>query len=149
MLVPTVGWKNPFAVFVTRLSGHLFRSGRADWTKLRAAFRVFKTNAAGFCVEPGPGHCEDFAAAASGQQQGADGSYPGAALASNRCLAHCFAESGEFFETQETTALVVGETADTARRVTSSADAIEAAPTKTAPAMTIERIFPSPSREPI
>src|SRR5215831_19484491 len=109
MSVATVGRKYPLALVKSGLASHLPHSGGANWTKLRAAFRVFKTNAAGFCVEPCPGQCEDFAPTASGQQQGADGSYTGAALASSRCLTHCFAESGEFVERQETTALVVGE----------------------------------------
>src|SRR5262249_1231440 len=117
MSVATVGRKYPLALVKSGLASHLPHSGGANWTKLRAAFRVFKTNAAGFCVEPGPGQCKDFAATASGQEQRADGSYPGAALASSRCLAHCFAESGEFVEGKEAPSLVVGKTADAARWV--------------------------------
>src|SRR5262245_27098616 len=114
MSVATVGRKDPLALVKSGLASHLPHSGGANWTKLWAAFRVFKTNAAGFCVEPGPGQCEDFAAAASSQQQGADGSDPRAALASSCCLTHYFAESGEFVERKEAPSLVVGETADAA-----------------------------------
>src|SRR6516165_10749753 len=117
MPVSTVGWKNPFAGFVTRLSGHLFRSGRADWTKLCTALRVREANAAGFGVEPGPGQCEHFAAAASGEQQHADGSHAGAVRAVGRSLSHSFTESGEFVERQEAPALVVGETPNAARGI--------------------------------
>src|SRR5262245_26868184 len=68
MSVATVRGKNPLAVFVMRLRGYVLRGDRADGTQLWAALCVFKTNAAGFCVQPSPGQCEDFAAAASGQQ---------------------------------------------------------------------------------
>src|SRR5262245_24323227 len=90
--------KNPLAVFVTRLSDYVLRGGRADWTNLCPALCVLKANAAGFCVKLGPGQCEDFAAAASGQQQGVDGSHPGAVFAIGCSLAHRLTEGGDFVE---------------------------------------------------
>src|SRR5262245_9144564 len=117
MSVAAVGRKDPLALVKSGLSTYLLHSGGTNWTKLWAAFRVFKTNALGFCVEPGVGQCEDLAPTASGQQQGADGSYPGAVLAVGRCLAHCFTEGSEFIERQEAAPLIVGETADAARWV--------------------------------
>src|SRR5262245_61883509 len=98
MAVAAVGRKDPLALVKSGLSSYLLHSCGTNWTKLWAAFRIFKTNAAGFFVEPSPGQGEDFASTASGQEQGADGSYPRAALASSLCLAHCFAKSGEFVE---------------------------------------------------
>src|SRR5215471_6762592 len=117
MSVATVSRKDPFALFASGLSSHLLHSGHTDWTKLWAALCVFKANAAGFCVKPVPGQRKDFATAASAQQQRADGSYTSAILAVGGCLTHCSTEGGELFERQKASALVVGKTTDTARRV--------------------------------
>src|SRR5262249_30447868 len=98
MSVATVGRKNPPALVKSGLASHLPHSVGANWTKLRAAFRVFKTNAAGFRVDPAPGKCKNLIAAASSEQQRTDGSDASAMLAIVRCRTHCSTEGGEFIE---------------------------------------------------
>ena len=117
MSVATVSRKNPLAVFVTRLSGYVLRSGRAYWTNLCAALCILEVDAAAFRVDTTPGKCKNLIAAASGEQQRTDGSDAGSVLAIVQCLTHCSTEGGEFIERQKASTLVVGEPADAACRV--------------------------------
>src|SRR5262249_11997008 len=115
--VAPVSPKHPPTAFLARLCGHVFRGGGADRTKLRTGFRVLKTDAARFGVQPSPGQRQYVVAPAPCKKQRSDCSDTGTVLAASLRLAHCGAERGELVGWKKTTEFVVSKAPDAARRV--------------------------------